>query len=350
MLNYKEKLSSDSFSALSKVNKATAIWAFSESTLGGLLHALKFPFRGMIISSSAIILIGVIAKYLEKRGQIIKSTIQVILIKAAISPHSPKISYLSLLLQGLFGEVFLYPKKFRLALSICFGITVSLFNGFQKIFVLTIIYGNTLWKTINDFFNYIVNDWLFFNLNISINFSFWIISLYVLIHLIIGITAGVLSYTIPIKLEEKLKNTSLTQINIDKTRTQQETFKRKKKKKAKLTTILIFSFSIILIVLSYFSPSLKGFKTSPILIMLIRSVIIFILWFYFISPYINKIFKKYISKKQNKYSYEINSFISHFSELKIIAKVIWDSTLEFKGLKRIKMFLISFLVYVFNEQ
>ena len=56
------------------------MWTLSESTLRGLLHALKLPFRVMIISSLAINLIGMIARFSNKRGQIIKSTLLIIFI------------------------------------------------------------------------------------------------------------------------------------------------------------------------------------------------------------------------------------------------------------------------------
>ena len=98
----------------SKIEKLTALWALGESALGGILHALRFPLRGMIISSVAIIIISMIARFSNKRGQILKSTVLVILIKGVISPHTPLTAYLAVFLQGSLGELFFFTKKFKL--------------------------------------------------------------------------------------------------------------------------------------------------------------------------------------------------------------------------------------------
>ena len=55
--------------------KLIAIWAISESGLGGLLHAAKIPFSGILLGSFAVIIITFIAKSSEERfNSIIKAT------------------------------------------------------------------------------------------------------------------------------------------------------------------------------------------------------------------------------------------------------------------------------------
>ncbi len=43
------------------VQRLTALWAFSESGLGGILHALQMPFTGLLVGGMAILLISLIA-------------------------------------------------------------------------------------------------------------------------------------------------------------------------------------------------------------------------------------------------------------------------------------------------
>jgi hypothetical protein len=333
----------------SKVGKITALWALSESALGGILHALKFPFRGMIISSVAIILISMIARFSDKRGQIVKSTILVILIKAVISPHSPLTAYLAVFMQGLLGELLFITKKFKLLSSLLLGITVSLLNGFQKVLVLTLIYGITLWETINGLLNYIAEDWFMFNIDNPIDFSFLLISFYVALHIIFGIIAGILAYIIPNNVEEKLRETSLIIPLVDRIGNEQK-FKRKKKRKwLKPSALTIFILSVILILASYLYPESSRFDVKAIIIMLVRSVLIMVIWFYILAPRIMNYLKKYLDKKQNKYAQEISSFVSYMPGLKILVASAWKTSSKLKGFRRIKLFLINCLVYLLND-
>lgn len=345
----KTDLHPDSFLALSKTEKISALWALSESTLGGLLHALKLPFRGMIISSAAIILIGMIARFSNKRGQIIKSTLFIIFIKAAISPHSPVMAYLSVFLQGLLGELFFFSKKFRLLSALLLGISVSLLNGFQRILVLTLIYGNTLWKSIDDLLNYIAKEWLLFNISNPIAFSLLLISIYVGIHLAIGIAAGILAYSVPKSVEERLKEPAVFIPFSDSPLTEHNLAKPKKRKWLKPSAALIFILSIALIVVSYFYPLSDSIDINAILIMLGRSVLIMIIWFYFLAPRITKYLKKYFHKRQGKYSTEINSFLISVPTMKRLVIAAWKSSSNFKGIRRLKLFLITSLVYLLKD-
>jgi len=94
------------------ITRLSALWALSESMLGGLLHAAHIPLRGMIISSAAVIIICLIAHFSEKNGEILKATIIVLIIKGAISPYTPFAAYLAVFMQGLLGEIFFYKKRF----------------------------------------------------------------------------------------------------------------------------------------------------------------------------------------------------------------------------------------------
>jgi hypothetical protein len=333
----------------SKVEKITALWALSESALGGVLHALKFPFRGMIISSVAIILISMIARFSDKRGQIIKSTILVILIKAAISPHSPLTAYLAVFLQGLLGELFFITKKFKMLSSLLLGITVSLLNGFQKVLVLTLIYGMTLWETVNDLLNYIAEKWFMFNISNPIDFSVLLISFYVGIHLILGVIAGILAYTIPNSVEEKLKEPSFMIPLIERKENGQKIRRKKKSKWLKPSALVIFILSVILIIASYLYPETGRFDVNAIIIMLVRSVLIMVIWFFIIAPRITNYLKKYLNKKQNKYAKEFSSFVSFMPNLKILVASALKASSKFKKVKRIKLFLITCLVYLLND-
>ncbi|MDY0082038.1 MAG: hypothetical protein RBR74_02530 [Ignavibacteriaceae bacterium] len=339
----------ESFLSLSKTGKITALWALSESTLGGLLHALKLPFRGMIISSAAIILIGMIAKFSDKRGQIIKSTLVVIFIKAAISPHSPATAYLSVLLQGLLGEILFFTKRFSLFSSLTLGIVVSLFNGFQRILVLTLIYGNTLWKSIDDLLNYIAEDWLLITINDPIKFSLVLIILYVGMHLLIGITAGIFAYRIPKSVEKKLREPAVF-IPVNNTISDEQKYKKSKKRKwLKPSAIVILIIALAVVILSYFYPLSDKIVVNDIVIMIGRSILIISLWFFVFAPRVKNFVKKFFHNRQNKYAKDIELYISSIPTLKGLIAASWKSTSKYKGIKKLNLFMITSLVYILQD-
>ena len=92
--------------ALSKIQlRITALWAFSEALLGGILHGLHIPFTGLILSAFASICMAALTLNDHSRGKILKATILVIIIKAILSPHTPPTAYFAVFIQGLFGEL-----------------------------------------------------------------------------------------------------------------------------------------------------------------------------------------------------------------------------------------------------
>lgn len=333
----------------SKAEKLTALWALSESALGGVLHAFKFPFRGMIISGAAVILISLIARFSDKKGQIVKSTLLVIFIKAVISPHTPITAYLAVFLQGLFGELYFLSRRFQLFSALLLGITASLFNGFQKIIVLTIIYGNTLWQTLNDFIKYIADELLVISLSDSINFSNWLISIYVGIHLAAGIIAGLLAYRISNIVSEKLNQPEAEIDLIVQNNIKDKSYVRRKRKWLKPSSIIIFSLSILIIFITYFFPESERFDVSAIIIMLVRSVLIILVWFNFLAPQIKKLLRNYLTKNHNRYSKDIESIVSAIPTLKIIIVSVWKHSAKLKGIKKIDYFFINTLVYILRD-
>lgn len=183
--------------------------------LGGLLHAARVPFRGMIISSIAVIIICLIAYNSKTRGNILKAAVLVLAVKAGISPHTPVAAYAAVFLQGLLGELFFFNKRFFTLSSIVFGILVGTLTGLQKIITLTIIFGNTLWEAINQFVNYVIKEFFLNSAEFaSINFSFFLVVSYVSIHILFGLAAGIFASRIPAKISfTNVNNLLLLEIN-----------------------------------------------------------------------------------------------------------------------------------------
>jgi hypothetical protein len=88
------------------VERLTALWALNEAGLGGLIHALRVPFTGIVVGSTAVVLIALIAFFAERKAKaILKATVIVLLVKAAASPHTPLPAYAAVSFQGLAGAL-----------------------------------------------------------------------------------------------------------------------------------------------------------------------------------------------------------------------------------------------------
>ena len=126
-MNYdKEK---NNFGSQPALTNLTALWAFSESFLGGILHALKVPFKGMIVGNIAVMIITFMANFTFQKGMILKAGIISIILKAILSPHTPVTAYLSVFLQALIGESLFWKRRFMTLSAILLGIITSILSS-----------------------------------------------------------------------------------------------------------------------------------------------------------------------------------------------------------------------------
>lgn len=322
------------------------MWAFSEAALGGILHVLKIPFTGLFIGSSAVIFISLIAYFSNSRKEIFESTIKVLIVKFIVSPYTPLNAYLAVLIQFIFGYI-LFFNGFNKISPILLGILSLLFSAVQKIFVLTVIFGMTLWESIDIFFKFVIDQILPNSNNILLpKISYLIIGIYISIHLIGGIMAGFYAAGFSKKLlninEQKniLLNDQLNDFLLNRN------FKKKKRKWwQKPSNIGILIFSIILILLSYTIKEFDKNISINIIIMLFRSVIILLIWYYFISPIALKIVNTFLIKRKQKQAEEIENILEVFPIIKSIIKYSWNETQNIKSIKRIFTFLDKILIH-----
>lgn len=349
ILNFTEKISTDLDENVIdyqiSILKITALWAFSESAFGGILHALAVPFRGIFINGAAVLFISLIALFSKNGKEILKSTMIVLLIKAVVSPHTPLTAYFAVSIQGLLGYLLFLPKIFFRISALLLGILTLLFSGIQKIVVLTLLFGNTLWKSINIFIKQISAEFFSKDFQSEINYGYILILIYISIHLAAGIFIGIYAGMLPKKI-----NFYRNQIPKDLLlETTPEIPKKEKKKKNWLlrpTGIVIVFISLSVLIYSYISPSTSEVGSSEIIIMLIRSITIMIIWFTLIGPLIRKLFQKYLFGKKSFYAKEIGEIMELFQQFKKVISYCWKNSSDKKGLKRIQYFLSKSFYYL----
>ncbi len=328
------------------LKRLTALWGFSEAAFGGILHALKIPLSGIFIGGAAIVFITLIANTSKDKSAILKSTLIVILVKAVVSPYSPITAYFSVMLQGLLGYAFFSFFKSEKISAISLGFFAILFSSFQKLIVLTILFGNTLWESLDLFVSYILSEIGLGQSYKSISFSYFLVSIYVGIHITAGLIIGMYAAELPAWLQKEsglIDSKFIYEIN------NYDFFKQKNKRKKKRwwnrpTGFLMIGFSLVLMIISYISPQLGKETSYEILFMLIRSIVITYLWFYIVSPFILKHFVKFVEKNKFTYASEINRITALFPSFKKIINYSWNESSTYKGTKRIIRFFSRSLI------
>ncbi|MCW8849562.1 MAG: hypothetical protein OQJ81_06235 [Melioribacteraceae bacterium] len=328
------------------------MWAFSEAALGGILHALKIPFTGLIIGGSAVIFITLIAYFSGSKKILLESTIKVILVKFVVSPYSPINAYFAVMLQFVLGYILFYGGFNRIS-AILLGFFSLLFSAFQKIIILTLVFGMTLWESIDIFFDFIMNKILPASLNLNdTSFSYLIIGTYITLHIIGGVIAGWYASILPSRLamhnSEKIESMNE---NVNDFLNSDTKGKRKRKWWLKPSGIILFLFLIFVIIISFLFDEVDSSIATKIAIMFARSIVIIIVWYYFISPLLLKFVNKVLLTKKQKRAEEIENIVQVFPNIKSIIKYSWNKTQNYKGLKRIIIFIDSvFINYLLFER
>ncbi len=260
----------------------TALWAFVESGLGGLMHALHLPFTGIFLGGFSVIIISLIARYHPKPYQpIIKATLIVVAVKASVNPMTPPTAYIAVGFQGLTGALLYSINNRHAAISMLFAILAIMESAFQKLLVLTLIFGTAWYKAIDKFFESILKS---LSINSDASYAFTIVLVYLLIYAIWAIILGFWIHQIPKQIDQRLNlyKDLIPEIPIES-----------KRKKGKKPFLIFAAISILLI--AYFIPDKKGGMEA--LALLIRTIAIVALWVLLVAPF----WRAYVLKKiQNR--------------------------------------------------
>lgn len=163
------------------------LWGLSEATVGNVLHLLNIPLSGSILSGIGLIIILIARVYNPVRG----STAMMALIAAFIKIMSfatVKLGpFVGILMEGIIVEVILslLPRG-RLAFYLS-GLIVGIYPILQNLVTKTILFGLSFVPVLLDMVA-----------GISQRFGYalgwWLVGVYVAIHLLIGLTAAELAW------------------------------------------------------------------------------------------------------------------------------------------------------------
>ena len=321
-----------------------ALWVLCEAVLGGLMHAVKIPFTGIIVSSGAVICICLIAFYVPVKGAILKATVIVAIFKMMLSPHTPPTAYVAVLFQGLMGQILFFNLKFFRVSCILLAVLALVESSIQRILVVTILYGNSFWKALNEFIKKVTGETSVTNYSLAIAIA------YVIMHAVVGVIVGVFAG----KMVRQSRSWSILhkEYLIPETGEVYPEIKpmTRRKKKIKYLFIFIWIALIILFVQSYLHIGKPLIPSQLALQIILRSVLIILTWYFLINPILTSLIKKWLANQKVKSQSDINQIALILPATRDIFLKSWQLSSSAKGLKRLSMFCKIVLVNTLRNE
>ncbi|MBL7738817.1 MAG: hypothetical protein JNK14_06325 [Chitinophagaceae bacterium] len=319
-----------------------ALWVLSEAMLGGIIHGLKIPVSGLVVGGCAVICICLIAWYVPKKGAIIKATLIVAIFKMMLSPQAPPPAYIAVFFQGLLGELLFWKRRLYAVSCFVLALLALLESGLQRILMLTIVYGNDLWKAINDFINGLTKQ------KTTTNYSLLIGGGYVLIHIIGGMITGWIASILPGRIAAWSRDPANRIIITTKGELTLPVRAAKKKKWLKKGVLVIWIVLTLLYVQSYYKIGTPLLPSHVSLKILLRSLIIVLSWVFIIGPLLKQLLHYWLQKKQARSQQDIQQVLELLPVTQQLVAESWRTTPGTKGWKRVKASVKKILINALN--
>lgn len=309
------------------MQRLTALWAFTESGLGGVMHALQVPFTGLLVGGMAVIVISMIAEISNHNyKQVLKSAVIVLIVKAMVSPHTPFTAYIAVAFQAITGYLFFCLMKINFLSILLLSIIAMLESALQKILVLTLFFGESIWKATDSMIALLTKQ---FGITTQ-HGSYWIVTVYLCLYLIGGFIIAWIAYkAIKDFYTDKAVLIETNNIKIIDSNKKQPHAKNKYKKIWGLV-ILMLSLSVILFLFA--SDKKQGWLEVVKTISWTISAIL--IWYLVIGPLFTKVIKSSLQKKHNRYSIEVLQILSFMPAFKQLTSFAWQLSKTSKGFKR----------------
>lgn len=327
------------------ITKLTALWALNESGLGGMMFALHIPLTGFFVGGFAIILIGLIAFYSDNNfKQVVKATVLVLIIKAMASPHAPPPAYLAVAFQGVTGAIlFSCIRNYKFA-ALLLAILAMAESSLQKVIVMTLIYGKSIWIALDKSIEGIGKD---FSIHSEVSLSYWIIGIYVLIHVFWGTLIGVFSGKLP-RLIHKHTPVILERYQNSEagyTVEQRSASQRKNKNMRWLSFLLILVFILVVFLWS------GAYSDYKILYVIIRSVAAVLLLFFVLRPVLTWAIQYWLKKQRTETKQEAMEIMAIMPGLRNFVKPSWQmAKTNRESMGRLRYFILSMIILTLHYE
>ncbi|HPV47930.1 MAG TPA: hypothetical protein PLD40_10165 [Kiritimatiellia bacterium] len=321
------------------VERLTALWALNEAGLGGLIHALRVPFTGVVVGSTAVVLITLIVFFAEHKARaLIKAMTVVLLVKAAASPHTPLPAYISVAFQGVAAAlVFGVLPSIRLG-ALLLGLLALWQGAVQKLIVMSVLYGRSLWESVDAVGHWILNKMGQGGGDLSP--TGWFVFFYLGYYTVAGLITGWLAGVVPREITELLKQPPPEKpMDLPPTPLPLTSRKRWWRRTPFRAGLLLL---ILLAVLVWASPGDTGWHRG--LKVFLRASVVLLVWMGLVRPLGAALFRRFRQHEQTRYGADAARIMEQFPVLKQNAAVAWQASKGAKGFRRWQRFLVEWIV------
>jgi len=303
------------------VARLTALWGLSEAGLGGLIHALRIPFTGIVVGSTAIILITLIVYFSERNMRVLlRSMVVVLLIKAAASPHTPIPAYFAVTLQGLMGAfLFSVLPGIRLP-AMLLGVAALLEGVVQKFTVMTLLYGKSVWTAIDLIAQKAAAE---FGIQANLHASLWVVGAYAVYYAGGGLVVGWMAGAIPGSITRQLEHLHQlpTMPRVEPEVLPLGTGRRWRARR------LLPGLAILLGLIAVYAlaPSDAGGLQRSVYILL-RTLVILGVWFGLAGPWVRRGIDHFLKNRAGRYGHQLTEAMNLMPYLRALAVFAWTET------------------------
>lgn len=321
------------------IQRLTALWAFTESGLGGVMHALHVPFTGLLVGGMAVVMICLIAEFSTHNYRLIlKSLIIVLIVKAMAGPFTPVTAYIAVSFQALLGYVLFRLLRVNFMSILLLSIIAMLESAIQKLLVLTFFFGQSIWKAAD---NMVAFSGTQLGHTVS-NGSYWIMAVYLSIYLLGGILITWLSHRTIASFTAGSQAFSLQNLDEVNPALYAKINATGNKMQSRLWFLMAGMIAVSAILFFFAANEKEGW--IEVIKTISWTVSAVLVWFVLIGPLITQGIQKLLKKKQRGYSDEVLQTLAFIPVLKQLTAAAWQQSKLQQGFKRWSFFFTA-LIY-----
>ncbi|MDB5253178.1 MAG: hypothetical protein JWP27_2347 [Flaviaesturariibacter sp.] len=310
------------------LQRLTALWAFSESGLGGILHALQVPFTGLIVGGFAVIIITLMAHVSRPSyGEVLKSLTVVLLVKLAVSPHTSFPAYIAVSFQACLGYSLFRLFGVRLLSVMVLSVLAMLESALQKLMVLTVFFGMSWWKAADELV-LAVSKQLSWTVTTG---GTWIVGTYLAIYFVGGLLVGLTA----LKMTREMGHANAPLPDLGPAPIPTPKHRRTTGRQIALLLGISATLSLLLYLLA---P-----RTNEAVLATARAftwtVSAILAWYLVLAPTLLSMIRSRLQRRSGRYHQDVGLVLAFLPVLRQLAAQAWRVSRTKRGPKRIPFFL-----------
>jgi len=181
------------------------------------------------------------------------------------------------------------------------------------------------------------------------HFGIYIVGAYLVEHLAMGVLLGLVAGRIPHVRQTYLEqNQNLLFPLTDDNGSLRKPFKRKRRFHGFFLVFGIFMFALLL--LSYLYGGQGFLPQHKVLTLLIRSTLVLFVWYFLLAPILTRLFKKWLQRKRNRLSEEMERILDLLPQTQSIIEQSWRRSNARRGWPRFSFFIKISVVNLFTAR